>query len=114
MSSKPRNYLMGALMLAEGLCAISVILIWLLRWPLQDKLADTLFLEGAVLLVVGGFMDIGRSITFEHIRALRNSSIGDPPQKVKKHGFTYVFLIAGLLLCVQGALLVHLFPAAQP
>ncbi len=107
MNPQLKNYLLWAIIVAEGLCVITAIVIGLLGFPWRRVLGDALFLEGAVLLVTGGLLDIGRSITFGHIRALRKSRFDDGPPEIKKPGRNYVILIAGLVLCVQGGLIAY-------
>jgi hypothetical protein len=101
------NYLLWALIVAEGLCAITAVAIRLLGFPWRGTLGDALFLEGAVLFIVVGLIDMGRSITFGRIRALRKSSFGDPPPEIKKPGRSYMLLLAGLVLFLQGGLLAY-------
>jgi hypothetical protein len=59
-------------------------------------------------------LDFGKSIAFTRIRTLRRSRVGDPPPHIETSGRRYVLLIAALLLCLQAALLVYLFPGSQP
>lgn len=108
MRSTWRSSLLWALAVAEGLGALSGLSIALLGIPWRRSMGDALFFEGAVLLVVAGLLDVGRSITVAHIRALPR--IGEPPPNVRRPGRTFVLVIAGVLLCLQGALLVRLFP----
>jgi len=111
MSSGLRTSLIGGLALAEGLCGTSALLIWLLKWPWPRSFGDALFFEGAGLLVLCGAVDLGRSVTFSRVRGLRSSTLHDAPPEVRKPRWRYVLLTAGLLLCVQGAAVVYLFPA---
>ena len=74
-------------------------------------MGDVLFCEGAVLLVAAGLLDVSRSITVAHIRALPR--IGEAPPSVRRPGRAFVLVIAGVLLCLQGALLVRLFPLSR-
>jgi hypothetical protein len=113
MRSNLRYYLLWAFLLAEGFSAISAISIGWLGVPWRGSIGDVLFIEGAVLLVAGGLIDVCRSPTFAHIRALSRSRIGDPPPRIRQPNRNYILLIAGLLLCLQGALLVYLFPASR-
>jgi hypothetical protein len=46
MNWKPKGYLGWAILLAEGLCGISVLVIVLWQLPLEDILADTFFSRG--------------------------------------------------------------------
>ncbi len=103
--------LLWALALAEGLGVLSGISIALLGIPWRRSMSDLLFLEGAVLLVAAGLTDISRSITVAHIRAL--SRIGEPPPSVRRIGRTIILVMAGVLLCLQGALLARLFPLSR-
>ena len=107
MNPQLKNHLLWAFIAAEGICAITAVAIRLMGFPWRRVLGDALFLEGAVLLVAGGLLDIGRSVTFSHIRALRRSRFGDAPPEVKAPGRNYVVLLAGLILCIQGGLLAY-------
>jgi hypothetical protein len=102
------SYLLWALGIAEGVSVLTALCIELAGIPWRSAIGDTLFFEGAVLLVIGGLVDMARSVTFTHIRAL--PQIGGAPPRIRKPGRSVVLLIAGLLLCLQGVLLVRLFP----
>lgn len=102
-----KNHLLWAFIAAQGICAVTAIAIWVMGFPWRRFLGDALFLEGAVLLVAGGLLDIGRSVTFSHIRALRTSRFSDAPPEVKAPGRIYLVLLAGLMLCIQGGLLAY-------
>jgi hypothetical protein len=108
MRSTWTSSLLWALAIAEGVGALSGVSIAVLGIPWRRSIGDVLFFEGAVLLVVAGLLDVGRSITVAHIRALPR--IGEAPPSVRKPGRTIVLVIAGVLMCLQGALLVRLFP----
>ncbi|UCF94724.1 MAG: hypothetical protein JSW39_11390 [Desulfobacterales bacterium] len=111
MTRKFRNYLLWALVLAEGLYGLTWMVLWLAQRPGQHRLGDALFLEGAVLLVAGGLVDVGRSLTVAHIRRIGRSRMDAPPPQVQKTGPTgYVLLLAGILLCLQGILHAYLAP----
>ncbi len=103
--------LLWALVIAEGLGVLSGAGVALLGIPWRRSMGDLLFLEGAVLLVAAGLTDIGRSITVAHIRALPR--IGEPPPSVRRIGRTIILVMAGVLLCLQGALLARLFPLSR-
>ncbi|HSB72323.1 MAG TPA: hypothetical protein VLT62_23585 [Candidatus Methylomirabilis sp.] len=111
MRSRLASYLLWAFLLAQGVGVLSAACIGLAGGSWRRMMGDALFLEGAVLLVAGGLIDVGRSLTVAHIRGLGERQAGDPPPRIRKPGRTYVLLIAGLLLCLQGALFVYLFPA---
>ncbi len=72
----------------------------------RRTIGDTLFVEGAVLLAIAGVLDLGRSITIRHIRALAHG--GETPASIAGSGRLLILVIAGLLLCGQGILLVRL------
>ena len=107
MNAKPIKYLLWGVSAAEGLFIITAVTIRLLGYPWRGVLGDTLFLEGAVLLIMAGLVDMGRSITFGRIRALGKSSSDGPSFKVKKPGRAYGVLLAGGVLCLQGGLLAY-------
>lgn len=111
MDSKANAHWLWALVLAEGLCAIDGLIIWLLGLPWRSALADAMLFEGAILFVAGGIIDFSRSLTLAHIRGLRAYRPIDPPPRIKTPGQRYILLIAGLLLCVQAMLTVYVFPA---
>lgn len=98
--------LLWGLAIAEGLGVLSGLSIGWLGLPWRRLIGDALFVEGAALLVGAGLLDLGRSITVAHIRTLPR--IGEAPPDLRKPGRTYILVIAGLLLCLQGALLVRL------
>jgi hypothetical protein len=103
--------LLWGVTIAEALGVLSGICLELLGLPWRRLMGDALFFEGALLLVLGGLLDMGRSITIAHIRALPR--IGEAPPRVRKPGRTFILLIAGVLMCLQGVLLVRLFPLAR-
>ena len=111
MRSTWKSSLLWALAIAEGVGVLSGLSIELLGRPWRRSIGDVLFFEGAVLLLVGGLLDMGRSITFAHIRALPR--IGEAPPSVRKPGRAFVLVIAGVLMCLQGVLLVRLFPLSR-
>lgn len=111
MGSTWKSYLLWAVAIAEGLGLLNALFIELLGLPWRRLIGDALFFEGAALLVAGGLVDVGRSITISHVRALPR--IGEPPPSVRKPGRTFVLVIAGLLMCLQGALLTRLFPITR-
>lgn len=111
MRPRVMSHLLWALVLALGISATSALAIQLLGAPWRRSLGDALFLEGALLLVTGGLIDVGHSITFTRIRGA--SHISDPPPAMRKPSRNYILLIAGLLLCLQGALLAHIFSAVR-
>ena len=100
--------LLWGLAIAEGLGVLSGLSIELLGLPWWRSVGDTLFFEGAALLVAVGLLDMSRSITVSHIRTLPR--IGDEPPSLRRPGRTVILVIAGLLLCLQGVLLVRMFP----
>jgi len=112
MRSKPIPYLLWAFALAEGFGAVGAISSELLGAPWRRSIGDILFLEGAILLVAGGLIDVSRSVTFGRIRAVLRSQIADPPAPIQGPGRNYILLIAGLLLCLQGMLVVWLVPVS--
>ena len=111
MRSSLGSCLLWGIVLAEVFGVVGVISSEALGVSWRRSIADILFLEGAVLLVAGGLIDMGRSVTFAHIRAVLGLRISDPPAPVQGPGRNYILLIAGLLLCLQGALAVYLLPA---
>ena len=86
---------------------ITALAVRLLGYPWRGVLGDALFLEGAVLLIVAGLIDMYRSITVGRIRALHKSGFDDPSTEIKKPGRTYILLLAGIVLCLQGGLLAY-------
>ena len=110
---RPRvlSHLLWAVVLALGMSATSAVAIQLLGVPWRGSIGDALFLEGALLLVTGGLVDVGRSITVTRIR--NASHISRPPRAMMTPGRNYILLIAGLLLCLQGALLAHILSATR-
>jgi hypothetical protein len=104
------SLVLWALVLALGMSAMSAVVFHVVGVPWRKSMGDVLFLEGALLLVAGGVIDVGRSITFTRIRGA--SHVSDPPPVISKPSRNYILLIAGLLLCLQGAALVHILSAA--
>lgn len=103
--------LLWAVVIAVGAGLCSGITLHLLGIAWRRLIGDALFVEGALLLVIAGLLDMGRSITFAHIRALPR--IGDPPPSLRARGRTLLLVTVGLLLCLEGVLLVRLFAKAQ-
>ena len=114
MRASSINYVLGSLVLAESLCGASALVLWLLGLPWQGLWGDVLFIEGALLLILGGLTDVGRSVTVTHIRTLTKRKPSDPPPQLKRPGRRYILLLAGIMLCAQGVLLVFLFRSSAP
>ena len=107
MHSRWAAYLVWAVLITEGVAILSGIAIELLGKPWRRSIGDTLFFEGAILLVMGGLLELGRSITFGQIRALPR--VGQEPPTIRKPGRISILAVAGLLMCLQGIVLVRLF-----
>ncbi len=105
MKSNWIKSLFKAFLLAEGICALSITLMRSFDVSVSERLIDVLFFEGAVLFAVSGLIDVGRSVTFSNLRDLCSSNIPDSPPQVKKPGYVYILLIAGLLLFAQALLM---------
>lgn len=99
--------MLWALGIAQAVGVLSGLAGEWLGVPWRRFLGDALFVEGAALLVLAGLLDLTRSVTASHIRA--RPRIGDPPPAIRRTGRAYVLVIAGLLLCLEGALLAHVF-----
>jgi len=78
-----------------------------LNMSFRPVFGDALFVEGAVLLVLAGLLDAARSVTVEHIWT--RPKIGDPPPAIRRTRWAYALVIAGILLCLEGALVAHVF-----
>jgi len=91
--------------LSVGLTALTAAAICLLGYSWRRTIGDTLFVEGAILLVIGGVLDLGRSITVRQIRALARG--GGGPPSVPRSGRLGILVIGGLVLCGEGFLLVR-------
>lgn len=111
MHSRWAAYLVWAVLITEGVGVLSGIAIELLGKPWRRSIGDTLFVEGAILLVMGGLLDLGRSITMTQIRALPR--VGQVPPTIRKPGRISILVIAGLLMCAQGIVLARLFSLSQ-
>jgi hypothetical protein len=107
MHSRWAAYLVWAVLIAEGVAVLSGIAIELLGKPWRRSIGDTLFFEGAIFLVMGGLLDLSRSITFSQIRALRR--VGQEPPTLRRPGRLSILVVAGLLMCAQGIVLVRWF-----
>jgi hypothetical protein len=83
----------------------------LLGKPWRRSIGDTLFVEGAIFLVMGGLLDLSRSITVSQIRRL--ARVGQAPPTIRTPGRIYILVIAGLLMCVQGIVLVRFLSPAR-
>lgn len=105
------GYLGWSILLAEGVGLLSGVAIELLGKPWRGTIGDTLFVEGAVFLVLGGLLDLGRSITVSQIRRLGRPQDAPPP--VRKPGGMSILVIAGLLMCVQGIVLGRFFATPE-
>jgi hypothetical protein len=105
------GYLGWSILISEGVGLLSGVAIELLGKPWQGSIGDTLFVEGGVFLVLGGLLDLGRSITVSQLRRLGRSPEAPPP--VRKPGGMSILVIAGLLLCVQGIVFGRLFAAPK-
>ncbi len=99
------GYVLWAIGIAEALTIVTAGVLGSLSRTWRGATADTLFIEGAVFLVVAGVLDLARSVTVRQIRAL--SHPGAAPPVAARPGRLVVLLIAGLVLCGQGFLLAH-------
>ena len=65
-----RQHIVRGVFLAAGAAGVGILAVRLLGFTGWDALADTFFLEGAVLLVLSGLVDVSKSLTADHIRAV--------------------------------------------
>ena len=93
-----------AFILAEIILMLSVTGFLLLDLSLKD-LPGVVFLEGGILFVVGGLMDVRESLTVKNLRLLRASGVHSPPPKYDKTSGLWLLLISGLFLCIQSFLI---------
>jgi hypothetical protein len=83
-----------------------IVTIAVFRWldtAKSQNIIDILFLEGAVLIVVGGLCDLGKSITFSYIRVLIKSNTSAPPP-INRARLADILLISGLLICAHAVI----------
>ena len=78
-----------------------------LGMSVRPVFGDALFVEGALLLVLAGLLDVTRSVTVAHIWT--RPRIGDPPPSIRRTRRANALVIAGVLLCLEGVLLAHVF-----
>lgn len=78
-----------------------------LGMSVRPVFGDALFVEGALLLVLAGLLDVTRSVTVAHIWT--RPRIGDPPPSIRRTRRAYALMIAGVLLCLEGVLVAHVF-----
>ncbi len=104
----PARHLLWGIVLAEAIGGASAAGAWWLGWPGPRPVGDLLFAEGALLLVTSGLAELSGSVTAAQIGALHRSRVGDPPRSPRTPRYRYRILVAGLLLCAQGALLAWL------
>lgn len=107
MHSRWVAYLVWSILIAEGVAVLSGIAMELLGRPWRRSIGDALFVEGAIFLVMGGLLDLSRSITASQIRGL--ARVGQGPPTIRTPGRLSILVIAGLLMCAQGILLGRLF-----
>jgi hypothetical protein len=107
MHSRWVAHLVWSILIAEGVAVLSGIAIELFSKPWRRSIGDTLFVEGAIFLVMGGLLDLSRSITVSQIRGL--ARVGQGPPTIRTPGRISILVIAGLLMCAQGILLGRLF-----
>lgn len=107
MHSRWVAYLAWSTLITEGVGVLSGIAMELFGKPWRRSIGDTLFVEGAIFLVMGGLLDLSRSITVSQIRALRR--VGQEPPAIRKPGGISILVMAGLLMCAQGVALVRWF-----
>lgn len=107
MHSRWVAYLAWSTLITEGVGVLSGIAMELFGKPWRRSIGDTLFVEGAIFLVMGGLLDLSRSITVSQIRVLRR--VGQEPPAIRKPGGISILVMAGLLMCAQGVALVRWF-----
>ncbi len=78
-----------------------------LKMSFRPVFGDALFVEGALLLVLAGLLDVTRSVTAAHIWT--RPRIGDPPPSIERTQRTYALVVVGVLLCLEGVLVAHGF-----
>lgn len=106
-----RGRLGGVLLWTLGIAQAVAILGGLagerLGMSVRPVFGDALFVEGALLLVLAGLLDVKRSVTAAHIWT--RPRLGDPPPSIRRTRWAYALVIAGVLLCLEGVLLAHAF-----
>lgn len=106
-----RGRLGGVLLWTLGIAQAVAILGGLagerLGMSVRPVFGDAIFVEGALLLVLAGLLDVTRSVTAAHIWT--RPRLGDPPPSIRRTRRAYALVIAGVLLCLEGVLVAHVF-----
>ncbi len=111
VTASPRAGVGRTLLWALGMAQVVALLGSLaggrLGMSFRPIFGDALFVAGGLLLILAGLLDIAGSVTAAHIRV--RPRIGDPPPAIRHTRRRYGFMLAGVLLCLEGVVLAHVF-----
>lgn len=86
---------------ALGILLLDLLFLNLLDFFEKIRLADLLFIKGAVLMVVGGMRDMSRSLTLSKVRdLLHRKSVHAPPDPHTASRGAALLLFTGVFLCL--------------
>lgn len=86
---------------AGAILLLDLMLLKLIGLGSSTRLADLLFIEGAVLMVLGGMRDLSRSLTLSKVRQLLSrQSFHTPPDRPTASRGAVLLLFTGIFLCL--------------
>ena len=101
--------ILKAAMLSTGILLLDMVGLWLLGLWGKARLADVLFVEGAVLMVISGMKDFSRSLTMANIRHLFSRRGFHTTIRSHSHSAgALVLLLSGIFLCIQAVFVIPL------
>lgn len=72
----------------------------------KERLANAIFLEAAILMVMGGITDFVLSLTMRNIRNVKSiHDFNAPPVEHKRSASASVLLLSGIFLCIYALFL---------
>ncbi|CAB5138055.1 hypothetical protein D3OALGB2SA_4057 [Olavius algarvensis associated proteobacterium Delta 3] len=99
-----------ALICSTGIFAVNAIMAAYFDFFPWRRLADAVFLQGGVMILVAGCRDFASSLTVSNIRKLRqHNAFNQPPVKPSSSAGASVILLIGIFLCVQALIVAPLF-----
>lgn len=98
-----------AFLFSAGILLLNIIFIHYSELAEKLRLVDALFLEGAILMVLGGMGDAFQSLTIANIRRLLNGSDSYSfPIRHERSSLAAVMLLTGIFLMIHAFFMVFL------
>ena len=94
--------ILKAAILSTGILLLDMVCFWSLDLWEKVRLADVLFMEGGLLMVISGMKDFSRSLTMANVRHLFSlRGFHAAPNNHTHSAGALVLLLSGIFLCIQ-------------